>query len=117
MKEEKINSDGECVSLDDSDRVLARLKECCSEKREIFNQLYRFLLECCNNRNDVSAYAYAEKMLLYAEDTGEKAYCLLCMGQAKERVGDYGEALKTYLSAMDLPPERNDKWYFLNNNL
>jgi tetratricopeptide (TPR) repeat protein len=117
VKEENISSDGECASLDNSDKVLARLKEHCSDKREIFNQLYRFLLECCNKRNDVSAYAYAEKMLLYAEDTGEKAYCLLCMGQAKERVGDYEEALKTYLSAMDLPPRRNDNWYFLNNNL
>jgi hypothetical protein len=53
--------------LDDSDRVLARLKVYCSDKREIFNQLYRFLVECYNNGDDVYAYAYAEKMLLYAE--------------------------------------------------
>ncbi len=108
MENENICSDGECVSLDDSDKVLARLKEYCSDKREIFNQLYRFLVECSNRRDDASAYAYAEKMLLYAGDAREKAYCLLCMGQAKERVGDYGEALKTYLSAMDLPQEQNE---------
>jgi tetratricopeptide (TPR) repeat protein len=117
VKEEDINSDGECVSLDDSDKVLSRLKECCSEKREIFDQFYGFFWECSKKGDAVAAYAYAEKMLLYAEDAGEKAYCLLCMGQAKERVGDYGEALKTYLSAMDLPPGRNDNWYFLYNNL
>ena len=117
MEKEKINSDGEFVSLDDSDKVLARLKEHCSDKREIFNQLYRFVVECSNKGDAVSAYAYAEKMLLYAEDAGEKTYCLLCMGQLKERVGDYEEALKTYLSAMDLPQEQNDDWYFLNNNL
>ena len=117
MKAVKIYSDRECVSLDDPDKVLARLKVYCSDKREIFNQLYRFLVECYNDGDDVSAYAYAEKMLLYAEGAGEKAHSLLCMGQAKERAGDYGEALKAYLSAMDLPPERNDKWYFLNNNL
>ena len=117
MKKEKIYFDGECVSLDDSDKVLARLKEYCSDKREIFNQLCRFFVECSDKGDDVSAYVYAEKMLLYAEGAGEKAYCLLCMGQLKERVGDYGEALKTYLSAMDLPPERNDDWYFLYNNL
>ncbi len=46
MKEENISSDGECVSLDDSDEVLATLKECCSEKKEIYDQLYRFLWEC-----------------------------------------------------------------------
>lgn len=116
MKPENISSDGECVSLDDSDKVLATLKEYYSEKKEIYNQLYKFLWECYQKGNDAAAYAYAEKMLLYAEDSREKAYCLLCMGQAKERAGDYGEALKTYLSAMDLPPERNDNWYFLYNN-
>jgi tetratricopeptide (TPR) repeat protein len=116
LEEENIYSDGECISLEDSDKVLARLKESYSDKREIFGQLYRFLLECYDQRDHVSAYAYAEKMLLYAEDARDKAYCLLCMGQAKERAGDYGEALKIYLSAMDLPPERNDNWYFLYNN-
>jgi tetratricopeptide (TPR) repeat protein len=116
LEEENIYSDGECISLEDSDKVLARLKESYSDKNEIFDQLYRFLLECCDQRDHVSAYAYAEKMLLYAEDARDKAYCLLCMGQAKERAGDYGEALKIYLSAMDLPPERNDNWYFLYNN-
>ena len=39
------------------------------------------------------------------------------MGQFKERAGDFGGALKTYLSAMELPPEENDDWYFLNNNI
>jgi len=117
VKEENISSDQECVSLDDSDKVLATLKEYCSEKKEIYDQLYRFLWECYQKGNDVGAYAYAEKMLLYAENAKEKAYCLLCMGQAKERVGNYGEALKPYLSAMDLPPERNDNWYFLYNNI
>ncbi|MBM4339485.1 MAG: tetratricopeptide repeat protein [Deltaproteobacteria bacterium] len=116
MKEEKICSDGECVPLDDSDKVLAILKESCSDKRGIFNQLYKLVVVCANKGDDVSAYAYAEKMLLYAEDAREKAYCLLSMGQSKERVRDYGEALKIYLSAMDLPPERNDNWYFLYNN-
>lgn len=113
---EKTCSDGKCASLDDSDKALARLKEHCSDKREIFNQLYQFLVECSNKGDDVSAYTYAEKMLLYAEDAGDKAYCLLCMGQAKERLREYGEALKIYLSAMDLPLARNDDWYFLYNN-
>jgi len=112
-----IMSDGEFASLDDSDRVLARMSKLWSDKKKIFNQLGRFVLECSNKGKDVSAHAYAEKMLLYAETAGEKAFCLLCMGQLKERVRDYGEALKTYLSAMDLAPERNDIWYFLNNNL
>jgi hypothetical protein len=80
VEKEKIYSDGECVSLDDSDKVLARLKEYCSDKREIFDQLYRFFLECSDKGDDDLAYAYAEKMLLYAEDAGEKAYAFFAWG-------------------------------------
>jgi len=46
VKNENINSDGECIPLEDSDKVLARLKEQSSDKREIYDQLYRFLWEC-----------------------------------------------------------------------
>jgi tetratricopeptide (TPR) repeat protein len=112
-----IMGDGEMLSLDDSERVLAIMTEHWSDKKGILKQLCRFVLERSDKGKDISAHAYAEKMLLYAETAGEKAYCLLCMGQLKERLGDCGEALKTYLSAMDLAPERNDVWYFLNNNL
>ena len=71
-----------------------------------------------SDKGDVAtAHAYTEKMLLYADTAGEKAYCLLCMGQFKERAGDFRGALKAYLSAMELPSEGNDDWYFLNNNI
>ncbi len=110
-------SDEELIPLDDPDKVIARVKEHFRDQRETFNQLHRFVVECSKKGKDVTAYAYAEKMLLYAEDAREKAFSLLCMGQLKERAGDYEEALNRYLSAMDLPQEQNDAWYFLNNNL
>jgi hypothetical protein len=37
VEEEKIYSDGECVSFVDSDKVLARLKEHCSDQNEGFD--------------------------------------------------------------------------------
>ncbi|OGP60990.1 MAG: hypothetical protein A2162_07275 [Deltaproteobacteria bacterium RBG_13_52_11b] len=117
MEKEKISFGGEFVFLEDSDKVFAKLMEHPRDKREIFKALYGFFMECCRKGDDVSAYAYAKKMLFYADNAGQKAYCLLCMGQLKERAGEYEEALKTYLSAMDLPQEQNDDWYFLNNNL
>ncbi len=43
-----IMPDGEFVSLDDLDRVLTRMKEHWSDKKGIFNQLHRFVLECSN---------------------------------------------------------------------
>jgi tetratricopeptide (TPR) repeat protein len=117
VEKKKIWFDGEGISLEDSEKVFAKLTEHPRDKREIFKALYGFVTECSNADDVVSAYAYAEKMLLYAEDAGEKAYCLLCMGQFKERAGDFKEAAKTYLSAMELPHEQSDDWYFLNNNL
>ncbi len=117
MEKEKINSERETISLEESDKVLARLKEHCSDEREIFGQLCRFAVAFSDKGDVVTAHAYAEKMLLYADNAREKVCCLLWMGQLKERAGDYREALKIYLSAMDLPQERNDDWYFLNNNL
>lgn len=117
VEKEKVRFDGECISLEDPEKVFAKLMEHPRDKREISKALYGFFTECCKRGDDVTAYAYAEKMLLYADNAGQKAYCLLCMGQLKERVGDLGEALKIYLSAMNLPPERNDDWYFLCNNL
>jgi hypothetical protein len=87
-----VMCDGEFVSLDDSDRVLSRIKEHCSDKGEIFSQLNKFVLYCSRKGDDASAHAYAEKMFLYADSVGEKAYCLLCMGQFKERAGDFKEA-------------------------
>jgi tetratricopeptide (TPR) repeat protein len=117
VEKKKIWFDGEGIPLDECKKVFAKLMEQPRDKREIFKALYGFVVECSDANDVVSAYAYAEKMLLYAEDAAEKAYCLLCMGQFKERVGDFGGALKTYLSAMKLPVEQNDDWYFLNNNL
>jgi tetratricopeptide (TPR) repeat protein len=117
VEKEKVWFGGDFVFLEDSEKVLDRLKEQCLDKREVFESLYGFVMECSKADDVVSAYAYAEKMLLYAGDMGEKAYCLLCMGQFKERAADFGGALKAYLSAMELPPEQNDDWYFLNNNI
>jgi CheY-like chemotaxis protein len=117
VEKEKVRFDGEGISLDECEKVFAKLMEHPRDKREIFRALYGFVVECSKADDVVTAYAYAEKMLLYADNAGQKAYCLLFMGQFQERVGDLGEALKIYLSAMDLPPERNDDWYFLCNNL
>jgi len=117
VEKKKVWFDGEGISLDEVEKVFAKVTEHPRDKRDIFKALYGFVLECSDANDVVSAYAYAEKMLLYAEDAAEKAYCLLCMGQFKERAWDFKEAAKTYLSAMELPHERSDDWYFLNNNL
>jgi tetratricopeptide (TPR) repeat protein len=73
--------------------------------------------ECWDNGLFRAAYAYLEKSLPLPDIPGDRAGCLLAMGQALERAGDYQAALETYAKALELPQEPNDTWYFLNNNL
>jgi tetratricopeptide (TPR) repeat protein len=103
--------------VEDSDRIVEIILKHTSDKKRIRAELNRLAVECSNRGKKGPALAYAEKMLLYADTNEEKAYGLLCKGQLKESSGDYGEAMRTYRSALDLPPERNDAWYLLNNNL
>jgi len=53
-----VLGDGEMVSLYDSDKLLAIMRERWSDKKKIFNQLGRFVLECSNRGKDVFAHAY-----------------------------------------------------------
>jgi len=73
VEKEKARFDGECISLEDPEKVFAKLMEHPRDKREISKALYGFFTECCKRGDDVTAYAYAEKMLLYADNAGQKA--------------------------------------------
>ncbi len=107
----------EALPVEDPDNVLDTIRRHSRNRKEIYDRLSGILNHCSRKGLNAAAYDYGEKMLLYASTPAEKAYCLLCMGIMKERVGEFAEALVTYLSAFDLTPERNDTWYFLNNNL
>ena len=117
LEKEKINSERETISLEESDKVLARLKEHCSDEREIFGQLCIFAVAFSDKGDVVTADAYAEKMLLYADNAREKVCCLLWMGQLKERGRGLPGSVEDISLSHGPASRRNDDWYFLNNNL
>jgi tetratricopeptide (TPR) repeat protein len=80
------------------------------------------LCRCCYQRRALFRYrgavcAYLEKTLPLVESALEKADYLLMIGQARESSGDLKAARMAYQRAFRLPQEKNDVWYFLNNNV
>jgi tetratricopeptide (TPR) repeat protein len=108
---------GEMVPIGDADRHLAEIKKHWKDNDDIYEMLCSFFKNCLKKGYDAAAYAYGEKILLYASTQDKKAYWILQMGALKEKDGKYKEAIKTYLLAFALTPAQNDIWYFLNNNL
>jgi tetratricopeptide (TPR) repeat protein len=112
-----VTQEGEVISLFDSDRVLAVIKEHCNGCDEIRGMLCGLFRKCVRTGLFDAAYDYGEKMLAYTASPEERAHLILRMGLMKEEVGKYEEAVKTYFSAFSLNPGRDETWYFLNNNL
>src|SRR5215831_10270668 len=112
-----ITPGGEKVPLKDTERMFSILAKGAVNVEDLVESLWALSLDCFNEGYFAAAYEYAEKILTLADKPGEKAQCLLKMGQMLEKSGDYQGALKTYTRAFDLPQETNDIWYFLNNNL
>src|SRR5215831_12046221 len=47
----------------------------------------------------------------------DKAQYCLSSGQRMEQLGDFKAAINCYTAAFCLPPDTNDVWYFLHNNI
>lgn len=75
-----------------------------------------FADECLAHGRFGAACAYLEKSLPLIDSASETASCLLTIGLAWEHSGDYKTARAAYQRAFTLPQEKNDTWYFLNNN-
>ncbi len=112
-----ILPDGEMVSIEDVDRMVSFLSGRMEDKDRLAGALWGLVQECTDHGHFGAAFAYADRILAMAETPAEKALCFLKMGQAKEGTGDFLAALETYSRAFELPQEKNDVWYFLNNNL
>ncbi len=111
-----ILPDGEMVSIQDVDRMFSLIVKHHENPDEIKESLRFLARECAQRGYHRSAYAYVEKILSLADQSIEKADCLLEMGLAMEQVQDYRAALKAYTRGLDLPQESEEIAYFLNNN-
>jgi len=104
------------VSIEDVDGMFRLLLRQSESAEQIKQTLMVFARECAKSGYLAAACSYFERALSLSEAAGEKAACLLALGQTLERSGDYTAALAAYTRAFELPQEPNDIWYFLNNN-
>ena len=112
-----FTADHESLPIQNTHRIFSILVKASENRDEITRFLWRLAGECLNSSYYGAAYGYLEKMLSLVDAPSAKAECLLNMGIVMEQSGQYQAALEAYLQAFALPQERNDIWYFLNNNL
>jgi tetratricopeptide (TPR) repeat protein len=112
-----VTPEGEIISLTDVDRMYTVLSRRTDKGSEIIERMWELAQECSENGHHDAAYRYIVKILPLTETDGERAQCLLSMGQARESAGDLLAAQEVYSQAFALPSESNLTWYFLNNNL
>lgn len=67
--------------------------------------------------NFMTASRYAHKVLSLPGAYQEKADCYLLLGLMYENRNQYDRAADAYMGAFSLPQQKNETWYFLNNNL
>jgi tetratricopeptide (TPR) repeat protein len=108
--------DGEMVSIKDTNRVFSLLARRIENPERLKRRLWNLACECEVKGYQQAVYGYCEKMLLLADDAGEKANCFLMMGLAMEQMQNYEAAFIAYLKGVDLQQDSEDIWYFLNNN-
>jgi tetratricopeptide (TPR) repeat protein len=97
--------------------MLSILSQRTENRDDVVQALWGFAGECSEGGQFSAACGYYEKIFVLVDTTGEKAECLLAMGQARERSGDHKAALEAYSRALELPQEPDLVWYFLRNNL
>jgi tetratricopeptide (TPR) repeat protein len=112
-----IAPDGRPVALQDADAMYAVITRRMDRMADVVRALRGLAWECFDRGYPEAACACMEKVLPLLDDPAESAACLLNMGQIREQTGDWRAALEVYSRAFELPKERNEIWYFLNNNL
>ncbi|MGA2642910.1 MAG: tetratricopeptide repeat protein, partial [Spirochaetia bacterium] len=85
--------------------------------REIAENMIALTVERERKGRSFAAYGYFQKALEQSDTCQMKAFCLLALGQLKEKQDDYAEAMGWYQKAFEMEPGKDSTWYLLNNNL
>jgi tetratricopeptide (TPR) repeat protein len=110
-----ITRDGELVSIKDTGRVSAIFLKTADVDSAV-GILWHLAMECHRAGHYAAACEYIERIAGLVDSPDGKAECFLRMGDAMEHARDYEAAQNAYERAFDLPQERDETWYFLNNN-
>jgi len=112
-----IAEDGEKIPVDDAARLIPMAEEHLKDAKKLQEVLMSLGLRCFETARFAGAQAYFEKLYQLTDSKNEKAFCLLSIGQMKEKQREYESALGWYRKAFSLGPEGGEVWYLLNNNL
>jgi tetratricopeptide (TPR) repeat protein len=107
--------DGQAVTAEEMERlILADIEDSGGTSKQALWNLAT--LYSRTSRHD-DALDCIRKLTAMAEDSEERASCVLAMGQLQEQQDDFESAVRYYRSAFDLGPESTVTWYWINNNL
>ena len=112
-----IMKGGEFIALDDVEGMFKSAKASLETPREIAQMMIDLAKECDAKGRYVPAHAYFQKALDLSDTCPMKAFCLLALGQMKEKQEDIAGAMEWYLKAFLMEPGGDDNWYLLHNNL
>ena len=112
-----IAEDGEKISVDDATRLIPIAEEHLKDGKKHLGFLMSLARHCFEMERFAGAQAYFEKIYQLTDSSNEKAFCLLSLGQMKEKQGEYESALGWYRKAFSMEPGDGEGWYLLRNNL
>jgi tetratricopeptide (TPR) repeat protein len=110
-------TNGRIVAIDDVEALAAALPEIEPDPRKHVGLLLGFTRECFAYRRFDGAAGLLAKALALAPDGEMRASGWLEIGRAHEGKPDFRAAADAYRQGLAFPPQRNETWYFLNNNL
>lgn len=94
--------------------LLAQLLDGTKDRKYTLKQLAHIHGEA---RHYDQALDYLRQLLPLELDLEQRAAYVLAMGALAEKQDDFEAAVRFYREAWAMEPERNDVWYFVNNNL
>lgn len=94
--------------------LLVRLQDETVDRKQALRHLARFYAD---RRCYDEALERLRELMAAEDDLEEKAAIVLATGGIAEMKGDFEAAVRFYREAFALEPERNDVWFFVNNNL
>lgn len=94
--------------------LLAQLQASTRDRKSTLKQLAHIHAEA---RQYDQALGYLQQLIPLELDLEQRAACVLAMGALAEKQEDFEAAVQFYRHALSMEPERNDVWYFVNNNL
>ena len=112
-----ITPEGERIPADDARRLIPMAEEHLRDGKKLLGFLMSLGRHCIEMERFAGAQAYFEKIYQLTDSSNDKAFCLLSIGQMKEKQGEYESALGWYRKAFSLESGGGEVWYLLHNNL